>query len=78
MQVIDDVDDVAEFELTLQCMKNVLFSDQEIVQILDTVIAILNMGNVEFGMIDDDTPRPSADSRDYITTAARLLNVDLA
>lgn len=28
---IDDVDDVAEFELTLKCMRNVHFSDQEIV-----------------------------------------------
>ena len=27
VQVIDDVNDVAEFELTLQCMKNVHFSD---------------------------------------------------
>ena len=51
---IDDVDDVAEFELTLQCMKNVKFSDQEIVQILDAVVAVLNMGNVEFGLINDD------------------------
>ena len=31
VQVIDDVDDVAEFELTLQCMKNVHFTDNEIV-----------------------------------------------
>lgn len=35
-------------------MKNVHFSDQEIVQILDCVVAVLNMGNVEFGMINDD------------------------
>ena len=27
VQVIDDVNDVAEFELTLQCMKNVHFGD---------------------------------------------------
>ena len=79
MQEIADVDDVAEFELTLQCMKNVLFSDQEIVQIIDTVVAVLNMGNVEFGLIDgDEKPRPAADSRDYFTTAARLLGVELS
>ena len=35
-------------------MKNVKFSDQEIVQILDAVVAVLNMGNVEFGLINDD------------------------
>ena len=27
---IDDVDDAADFEMTLQCMKNVHFSDPEI------------------------------------------------
>ena len=79
VQTIEGVDDVAEFELTLQCMRNVHFSDQEIVQILDTVVAILNMGNVEFGMLDEngDKVGPSADSREYITTAARLFGVDL-
>lgn len=59
-------------------MKNVHFSDQEITQILDCVVAILNMGNVEFGLVNDDTVRPAADSRDCITTVARLLGVDLA
>ena len=78
VQTIDGVDDVAELELTLQCMKNVHFSDQEIAQILDAVVAVLNLGNVEFGLVNDDTPRPAADSRDNITTAARLLGIDLA
>lgn len=77
MQTIPDVDDVADFELTLQCMKNVHFSDQEIVQILDSVVAVLNMGNVEFGLVDNDIPRPSADSKDAITMTARLLGVEL-
>ena len=36
------------------------------------------MGNVEFGEITEDKMGPSADSRDYITTVARLLGVDLA
>lgn len=60
-------------------MRNVHFSDQEIGQIIDTVVAILNMGNVEFGMLDEngDKVGPSVDSRDYISTAARLLGVDL-
>lgn len=63
---------MAEFELTLQCMKNVHFTDQEIVQILDSVVAVLNLGNVEFGL-KGEQPLPSADSKDFITTAARLL-----
>ena len=78
VQEIDGVDDVAEFELTLQCMKNVHFTDQEIVQILDCVVAVLNMGNVEFGEISEDKMGPSSDSRDYITAAAGMLGVDLA
>ena len=57
---------MAELELTLQCMRNVKFSDQEIVQILDTVCAVLNLGNVEFGL-NGEQPRPSQDSKDYIT-----------
>lgn len=78
VQTIDGVDDVAEFELTLQCMKNVHFSDQEIIQILDCVVAVLKMGNIEFGLVNDDTVKPSADSRDCIESVARLLGVDLA
>ena len=35
------------------------------------------MGNVEFGLINEDVPRPSEDSKDAITMAARLLGVDL-
>lgn len=59
-------------------MRNVHFSDQEIVQIIDATVAILNLGNVEFGVVDgEDLPRPSADTRDFVTTAARLLGVDL-
>ena len=69
---------MAEFELTLQCMKNVHFTEDEIRQILDCVVAILNMGNVEFGEITEDKMGPSADSKEYITTVARLLGVDLA
>ena len=59
-------------------MRNVHFTDQEIAQILDCVVAVLNMGNVEFGFTDgDETPRPAEDSKDFITMAARLIGVDL-
>ena len=70
------MDDVADFELTLQCMKNVHFSDQEIVQILDSVVAILNMGNVEFGVNQQDKVSPAADSKDAVMMTARLLGVE--
>ena len=54
MSTIDDVDDVAEFEMTLQCMRNVHFKDAEISQTIDAVVAILNIGNIEFGYVDAD------------------------
>ena len=56
---IDDVDDEADFEMTLQCMKNVHFTDPEIEQILDVVVAVLNIGNVEFGNLKDDSVGPA-------------------
>ena len=40
-------------------MKNVAFTDPEIVQILDCTVAVLTMGNVEFGMITEDKAGPS-------------------
>lgn len=74
---IVDVNDAEDFELTLQCMKNVNFSDDEIQQTLDAVVAILMLGNVEFGMITDTQPGPSADSKELLQTAAKLLGVEL-
>ena len=50
---------MAEFELTLQCMKNVHFTDQEIQQILDCVVGVLNLGNVEFGEISEGKMGPT-------------------
>ena len=41
-------------------MKNVHFTDPEIAQILDVVVAILNIGNVEFGNIKDDNVGPAS------------------
>ena len=43
-------------------MKNVNFSDPEIAQILDVVVAILNIGNIEFGLLKDDNPGPTKKS----------------
>lgn len=54
VSTIDDVDDVAEFEMTLQCMRNVHFSDSEIAQTIDAVVAILNIGNIEFGYVNEE------------------------
>ena len=44
-------------------MRNVQFSDDEIQSCLDTVVAILHLGNVEFGEISDGAAGPSAESK---------------
>ena len=79
VSTIDDVDDVAEFEMTLQCMRNVHFKDAEIAQTIDAVVAILNIGNIEFGYVDADQeqPGPSPESESLCRDAARFLQVDL-
>ena len=45
---IPDVDDQDDMKRTLQCMKNIGFTDSEIKQVIDVVVAILNLGNVRF------------------------------
>lgn len=71
------MNDAEDFELTLQCMKNVNFSDEEIQTTLDATVAILMLGNVEFGMITDTQPGPAAESKETLQTVAKLLGVDL-
>ena len=48
LYTIAGVNDATDFQLTLDCMKNVGFTQQEISQILDIIVAILNLGNVDF------------------------------
>ena len=43
-----DVDDAEDFTLTLACMDNIGFTPTEVNQVLDTVVAILLLGQVEF------------------------------
>ena len=49
---VPDVNDAEEFKIMIQCMKNVKFSETEIREVLDCVVAILNIGNVEFAEKD--------------------------
>ena len=46
--LVQDMDDALEFKTTLQCMKNIGFSDEEIEGILDIVVGILFLGNLQF------------------------------
>lgn len=43
-----DVDDAEDFKITLKCMQNIGFTQQEIDSVIDTVVGILILGNIEF------------------------------
>ena len=58
-------------------MKNVQFSDIEIENCLDIVVAILNLGNVEFGLVSDSQCGPTGDSKNLVKDSAKLLGVDI-
>ena len=61
---IRDEDDVENLEMVLQCMKNVNFTDNEIIYLLNVIAGILNLGNVKF--IGGDKVTLSKDSQQYI------------
>ena len=62
-------------------MQNIHFTDDEIEQVLDCVVAVLNLGNVDFGLIEvtggDFVASPSLETKDYLMTACKLLQIDL-
>ena len=48
---VKDVDDGEDFRLTIQCMKNIGFIEQEIHEVIDIVVSILNLGNINFEVL---------------------------
>jgi myosin heavy subunit len=58
-------------------MRNVGFSQSEIEEVLDQVVAILNLGNVDF-TDTGNAVQPTLETKDYLITCAELLKVDLA
>ena len=67
------MDDEEESNVTLACMKTVGFSEQEIDELQQILVAILNLGNVEFAdgnkgecKLDDDTAEFSSKFGNYI------------
>jgi hypothetical protein len=58
-------------------MRNIHFTEDEIEQVLDCVVAVLNLGNIGFGLIEvkggDYAASPSAETKDYLITAQKLL-----
>jgi hypothetical protein len=58
-------------------MKNIHFGETEIQNVLDVVVAILNLGNVGFGTISakggDKVPSPSKGTSDFLISVGKLL-----
>ena len=74
---VQGVDDKADFQLTLACMKNIGFSELEVDSVLNIVVAILFLGNV---YLEDqhkagtgDVAVVTKDSEFYLNKAAHLL-----
>ena len=73
MYSIAGEDDVENLELVLQCMKSVKFSDLEIIYVLQIVVAILNLGNVEFVEQDKTTVDPA--STEYLNNVKKYFQI---
>ena len=73
---VPDVNDAEEFKIMIQCMKNVKFTDNEIREVLDCVVAILYIGNVEFAERDQEVG-PSYGTKQYLMDCSKILAVDL-
>ena len=61
-------------------MKVLGFSDQEYGEIIDIIVAILNLGNIEFEEVYDegigDRAQVTEDTYEYLEKAARCLNIE--
>ena len=70
MYSIAGEDDVENLELVIQCMKSVKFTDLEIIYVLQIVVAILNIGNIEFS--EANHAIVSSESAEYMNTVKKL------
>lgn len=70
---IPGVDDGANYNLTLACMRSIGFSEEEIDQIWQILAAILNLGNVNYSENADDEASIEPGSKAMALKAAELL-----
>ena len=69
-------EDRNEFETMLKCMQSVKFSLAETTQVLDTVVGVLNLGNIQFHEHNDGVS-PTVQSKEFFIKAAELLKADV-
>ncbi|EQC30606.1 hypothetical protein SDRG_11661 [Saprolegnia diclina VS20] len=77
--VIDDLDDVAEFEATMTAMQHVGIKKKQIELVVQTIAALLHLGNVDFEPLqvkDAEGSRLRADARSSLDFACALLGLD--
>lgn len=76
---VKDVDDAEDFKITLKCMQNIGFTQLEIDQILNIVVAILQMGNMGFEVVPKqgygDLTYVAQDSKYILETISILLQL---
>ena len=71
---IDGVSDERGYELTMACMRNIGFTEEEIDQIWQIIVAILNLGNVSY-RVDSETDEAhiNDEARASVIKAGELL-----
>lgn len=47
---IEGIDEVQQYEQTIECLRGVNFSEEEIEQIWQIVVAVLILGNVDYNV----------------------------
>ena len=70
MYTVKDVDDEEDFKLTIKCMTNIGFTQEECDQVLDTTVAILLLGNLEF---DNFVNKAAGDQAVVANTSLKIL-----
>ena len=73
IQDIEGEDDALNLELALQCMKSVKFTDNDIIYVLQIIVAILNLGNIQF--YQGDKAMVEQSSMEYMEWVKRLLQI---
>lgn len=73
---IEGVDDASDYNLTMACLRNLRFSEEEIDQIWQLLIAILHLGNVEYRIEEsDDCAKITETSKKQVERSAELLQL---
>ena len=62
-------------------MRNIHFTQTEIEEVIDCVVAVLNLGNVGFGHVTatggEQVASPSVDTKDFLKNASKLLKINV-